>query len=57
MLAIEPPRAGIGQCKGAFATGEDTEEIEGATTMEGELLSDSGPGGGVDPEQRGRTNK
>jgi hypothetical protein len=48
---------GIGQSKGVFATGEEPEEIEGASTVEGDVLSDSSAGGGVDPEQRGRTNK
>lgn len=48
---------GIGDSKGVFETGEDPDEIEGATTFEGDVLSDSSYGGGVDPAQLGRTNK
>lgn len=47
----------IGQSKGLFATGDAPEEIEGASTVEGDVLSDSEPAGGVDPEQSGRINK
>lgn len=45
---------GIGTSKGV-AGGDD--ELDGATTFEGDVLSDSTPEGGVDPDQRGRTNK
>lgn len=48
---------GIGDSKGAFATGEDPEEIEGENTLEGDVQNDSSYGGGVDPDQLGRTNK
>lgn len=47
----------IGQSKGAFATGEDPELIDGENTVEGDVESDSTYGGGVDPSQLGRTNK
>ena len=48
---------GIGQSKGSFGTGEDPKEIEGENTMEGDVQNDSALGGGVDPNQLGRTNK
>ena len=47
----------IGKSKGAFRTGEDPEEIEGENTVEGDVQNDSALGGGVDPNQRGRTNE
>lgn len=47
----------IGKSKGAFATGRDPKAIEGENTVEGDVLNDSGAGGGADPEQRGRTNE
>ena len=47
----------IGQSKGAFATGEDPELIDGENTVEGDVENDSTYGGGVDPRQLGRTNK
>lgn len=47
----------IGQSKGAFATGEDPELIDGETTVEGDVENDSTYGGGVDPSQLGRTKK
>ena len=47
----------IGQSKGAFATGEDPELIDGENTVEGDVENDSTYGGGADPRQLGRTNK
>ena len=47
----------IGKSKGAFATGEDPELIDGENTVEGDVQNDSTYGGGVDPSQLGRTNK
>lgn len=47
----------IGQSKGAFATGEDPELIDGENTVEGDVENDSTYGGGVDPRQLGRTNE
>lgn len=48
---------GSGSSKGSFATGEDPETIAGESTVEGDVLNDTTPEGGVDPNQRGRTNK
>ena len=48
---------GIGESKGAFATGEDPSGTEGESTVEGDVENDSWPSGGVDPDQLGRTNK
>ena len=45
---------GIGSSKGTEAEGDD---LDGETTFEGDVLSDATPEGGVDPNQRGRTNK
>ena len=36
---------GIGQSKGAFATGESPEELEGENTTEGDVDNDSNPDG------------
>lgn len=47
----------IGKSKGAFATGEDPRSIAGENTVDGDIQNDSGPGGGVRPDQLGRTNK
>ena len=47
---------GIGQSKGAFATGEDPESIEGENTTEGDLDNDSTPTDGVPQRQKMRTN-
>lgn len=47
----------IGQSEGSFATGDDPEDIEGENTVVGDVENDSTPGGGVDPNQLGRTNK
>ena len=58
---IRPPRddletnPGIGSSKGSKMGGAD--DIEGANTEEGDVLNDTTPEGGVDPKQRGRTNK
>lgn len=48
---------GIGKSKGAFATGEDPELIDGVSTVEGDVQNDSSYGGGADPDQLGRTNE
>ncbi len=47
----------IGQSKGAFATGEDPEELAGVNTVVGDVGNDSTRGDGVPQEDRGRTNK
>ncbi|WP_210526815.1 hypothetical protein [Rubellimicrobium arenae] len=47
---------GIGSSAGT--TGQDDEDVvDGDNTFEGDVLSDTTPQGGVDPNQRGRTNK
>jgi hypothetical protein len=48
---------GIGQSKGAFATGEGPEEIAGENTIVGDVENDSTANDGVPQEDRGRTNK
>ncbi len=45
---------GIGTSPGTAGEGDD---LDGETTFEGDVLSDSTPEGGVNPDQRGRTNK
>ena len=45
---------GIGRSKGVY---RDDSEIGGDNTFEGDVLNDTTPQGGVDPDQRGRTNK
>lgn len=46
---------GIGQSKGRPGPGDPV--IGGDNTVEGDVLNDTTPQGGVDPDQRGRTNK
>lgn len=46
---------GIGQSKGMPGPGDPP--IGGDNTVEGDVLNDTTPQGGVDPNQRGRTNK
>lgn len=49
---------GIGASKGAFAaTGADPESIEADNTSEGDVMNEGAKGGGVNPNQTGRTNK
>ena len=49
---------GIGASKGTFAaTPGDPESLEADNTSEGDVLNDAAKGGGVNPAQRGRTNK
>jgi hypothetical protein len=45
---------GIGTSKGT-AGEEDLDR--GANTVEGDVMNDVTPSGGIDPDQRGRTNK
>jgi len=45
---------GIGRSKGA--TGVD-DRLEGDNTFEGDVMNDTTPEGGIDPNQRGRENK
>jgi hypothetical protein len=48
---------GIGQSKGARAGKGDPDLIRGQNTVEGDVENDTTPQGGVDPRQRGRTNR
>jgi hypothetical protein len=45
---------GIGQSKGAFATGEDIETLEGDNTFEGDTENDTTVDGGIRKDERGR---
>jgi hypothetical protein len=47
---------GIGLTKGTYAGKGDPEEIQGESTVEGDVENDTTPQGGVDPRQIGRTN-
>lgn len=47
---------GIGQSPG-LSRAEGLEEIEGDSTVEGDVSNNAGPGGAVDPEDRGRANR
>lgn len=48
---------GIGQSKGAYASGEELEDLEAENTFEGDVENDVEPSGAVRPERLGRTNK
>jgi hypothetical protein len=48
---------GIGQSTGIDNTRDTFEDEEGENTIEGDVLNDTTPQGGVNPRQRGRTNK
>jgi hypothetical protein len=49
---------GIGTSKGVHTrTGVDPEKLEGENTAEGDVMNDTTPQGGVDPNQQGRTNR
>lgn len=45
---------GIGSSKGGWKA--DPELRDGENTTEGDVMNDTTPAGGVDPDQRGRTN-
>jgi hypothetical protein len=47
---------GIGRSRG-IANPPDDEDLKGENTVEGDVANDTTPQGGVDPRQRGRTNK
>jgi len=51
-LASNP---GIGASPGTEQATDDA--LDGMNTFEGDVLNDTTPTGGVDPNQRGRTNK
>jgi hypothetical protein len=48
---------GIGQSKGAFATGEDPMGAEGENTVERDVENDADALGRPTPPEQGRTNK
>ena len=48
---------GVGQSKGTFATGEDTESIAGDNTVEGDLDNDTTPQGGVRMDHDAEANQ
>jgi hypothetical protein len=49
---------GIGATKGTQSRStRDPEEIAGDSTSEGDVMNDTTPQGGVDPDHRGRTNR
>ncbi len=45
---------GIGSSKGTEREGDP---LDGDNTFEGDVMNDVNPQGGIDPDQRGRTNK
>lgn len=45
---------GIGRSKGAD---RNDPLLDGENTFEGDVMNDTTPAGGIDPNQRGRTNK
>jgi hypothetical protein len=47
---------GIGQSTGIDNIHDTFEDEEGENTVEGDVLNDTTPQGGVNPDQRGRTN-
>lgn len=47
---------GIGQSKGAYASGEELEDAEGKNTVEGDVENDPQVDGSVDPDRLGRAN-
>lgn len=48
---------GIGRSKGAFATGEDPEELAGVNTAEGDVENEANRLGGADEGRLGRANE
>ena len=48
---------GIGQSKGSFMTGQRPADVEGESTVEGDVANDSTATGGVPQQDRERTNK
>jgi hypothetical protein len=48
---------GIGQTAGTDNFENTFDDEEGENTVEGDVLNDTTPQGGIDPNQRGRTNK
>jgi hypothetical protein len=50
-------KSGIGATGGLNKRNDDLEQIEGENTVEGDVMNDTTAGGGVNPNQTGRTNK
>jgi hypothetical protein len=48
---------GIGQSVGIDNIRDTFEDEEGENTVEGDVMNDTTPQGGINPNQRGRTNK
>jgi hypothetical protein len=48
---------GIGRTRGTNNSDGAVVRLEGENTFEGDVKNDTTPGGGVNPDQRGRTNK
>jgi len=48
---------GIKESMGSSIAKEPPQSIEGENTTEGDVANDTTPQGGVDPRQRGRTNR
>jgi hypothetical protein len=48
---------GIGQGQAINNVETTFEDEEGENTVEGDVLNDTTPAGGVNPKQRGRTNR
>ena len=50
---------GIGQSRGLFSRhgSEDAQLLAGESTVEGDVANNAGPGGAVDPQDRGRENR
>ena len=47
----------IGSSKGTFGRGTDPAILQADNTDEGDIANGTTPEGGVDPDNRGRTNK
>jgi hypothetical protein len=47
---------GIGSSRGTTIAGEDPHLLDGENTSEGDVENDTTPAGGIDPDQRQRTN-
>ena len=48
---------GIGSSKGMTISGGDPRDLEGDSTFEGDVDSETTPEGGIDPNHRGRKNR
>ena len=48
---------GIGSSRGAWKEDPEDDPTEGESTFEGDVMNDTTRTGGIDPLQRGRTNR